>query len=98
MRVTLQAVPQIPQRAFGFRPRWETAGFHRGGIALHPSRFFLRRLALFLLYAVLLPPTHKYSRASPGGAGYGVFDDYDLGNRNQFFAKRRWERALGYSQ
>ena len=35
--------------------------------------------------AILLPPALKTSNgASPGAVGYGVFDDYDLGNKQQF--------------
>jgi len=35
--------------------------------------------------AVLLPPVLKGSAgASPGADGYGTFDDYDLGSKNQF--------------
>jgi alpha-amylase len=38
--------------------------------------------------AILLPPVLKtQSGASPGADGYSVFDDYDLGNKNQFFTK-----------
>jgi len=37
--------------------------------------------------AVLLPPALKTNAgAFPGADGYGVFDDYDLGNKNQFFS------------
>ena len=38
--------------------------------------------------AILIPPVLKtQSGASPGADGYGVFDDYDLGNKNQFFTQ-----------
>jgi alpha-amylase len=37
--------------------------------------------------AVLLPPVLKTSAgASPGADGYGPFDDYDIGNKSQFFS------------
>jgi alpha-amylase len=37
--------------------------------------------------AVLLPPALKTSAgASPAADGYGTFDDYDLGSKNQFFS------------
>ena len=37
--------------------------------------------------AVLLPPALKTSAgAFPGADGYGTFDDYDLGSKNQFFS------------
>jgi alpha-amylase len=37
--------------------------------------------------AVLLPPTLKTSAGTfPGADGYGTFDDYDLGSKNQFFS------------
>jgi alpha-amylase len=37
--------------------------------------------------AILLPPALKTSAgAFPGADGYGVFDDYDLGDKNQFFS------------
>jgi alpha-amylase len=43
------------------------------------------RLAGFT--AVLLPPVLKTNAgAFPGADGYGVFDDYDLGSKNQFFS------------
>src|SRR5690349_4888796 len=37
--------------------------------------------------AVLLPPVLKTSAgAFPGADGYGPFDDYDIGNKAQFFS------------
>src|SRR5215471_3419620 len=37
--------------------------------------------------AILLPPAMKTSAgAFPGADGYGTFDDYDLGSKNQFFS------------
>jgi alpha-amylase len=37
--------------------------------------------------AVLLPPVLKTSAGvSPDADGYGTYDDYDLGNKNQFFS------------
>jgi alpha-amylase len=37
--------------------------------------------------AALLPPALKTSAgAFPGADGYGLFDDYDLGSKNQFFS------------
>jgi alpha-amylase len=37
--------------------------------------------------AILLPPVLKSSAgASPGADGYGTYDDYDLGNKNQCFS------------
>ena len=37
--------------------------------------------------AVLLPPALKTNAgAFPGADGYGVFDDYDLGSKNQFYS------------
>src|SRR5215472_17270694 len=37
--------------------------------------------------AILLPPALKTSAgAFPAAEGYGVFDDYDLGSKNQFFS------------
>jgi alpha-amylase len=37
--------------------------------------------------AVLLPPVLKTNAGtSPGADGYGTFDDYDIGSKNQFFA------------
>lgn len=37
--------------------------------------------------AILLPPALKTSAgAFPGADGYGTFDDYDLGNKNEFFS------------
>jgi alpha-amylase len=39
--------------------------------------------------AILLPPALKTNAgAFPGADGYGPFDDYDLGNKNQFFSKQ----------
>jgi alpha-amylase len=38
--------------------------------------------------AILLPPALKTSAgASTGADGYGLYDDYDLGNKNQVFSK-----------
>ncbi len=46
-----------------------------------------RALRLSGFSAVLLPPVLKTSAgASPGADGYGTFDDYDLGTKNQFFS------------
>src|SRR5882672_8594405 len=37
--------------------------------------------------AILLPPVAKTNAgAFPGADGYGPFDDYDIGNKNQFFS------------
>src|ERR1043165_6089143 len=37
--------------------------------------------------AVLLPPVLKTNAGTfPGADGYGVFDDYDVGSKNQFYA------------
>src|SRR3954451_23554399 len=37
--------------------------------------------------AVLLPPVCKTNAgAFPGADGYGPFDDYDIGNKSQFFS------------
>ena len=37
--------------------------------------------------AILLPPALKTSAgAFPGADGYGTFDDYDLGNKSEFFS------------
>src|SRR5450631_1354698 len=39
--------------------------------------------------AVLLPPVLKTSAgAAPGADGYGTFDDYDLGSKNQKLSTR----------
>jgi alpha-amylase len=41
--------------------------------------------------AVLLPPVLKSSAgASPGADGYGTFDDYDIGSKNQFSVPTRF--------
>ncbi|HZS23303.1 MAG TPA: hypothetical protein VFA63_20220 [Pseudonocardiaceae bacterium] len=46
-----------------------------------------QRLRLAGFSAVLLPPVLKTSAgASPGADGYGPFDDYDLGSKDQFFS------------